>query len=702
MNRTTRQHTYTIFITLFIALNIFNTYFLTTSALNKYIAPFSHTFIGELTAILGNMGILLLLVFMVSIVVKSVRLRMIILTILTFGLNFFIFALGAFNLYYGTAFAFNMLTIFNNPAQGFANQTVIEVFKELIVYYRIVVFIPFFTLLTWTVVYAKKVKGLKATFNYKRLLTQLIAIIAIVLVTSVTFTRQLITNMPIQSEVSSYAVQNYGVYPYYLKEYLGIKTIINPEDTLDISSNEDALTVLSAYNKNVSSYTNAINGQTYSNQLLTGQANVDYIDPSFQNTGMINGIFEGKNIVLIQVESLNQFLLQNEYTRANMSFLVNLLSESYVFNNFYTNVGMGVSSDAESIVLTGLNPQGDRTMYWDYNDIPYELPSIIKYLGNEGYHTAAIHGDHEAFYNRNVVYSGLYQFDESYSLENFIADGYDVDNGFVYNHEQQLSHKSPWVSDYYLGDFVSTYGHNQTEPFMLFPITMMGHTPFDFGPLGATPDIYPNYAPFIHEMTLKYLNYANYYSETIKRFFIADGGDDQTLDDTIYVFYGDHGSGLKNGDLEILFDNELTELEERRMLQQTVAFIYAPSNNQYVDFGNYQLRKGMLTGEQDLVRSEVDLYRTIIELFNIDVGKDMYFGVNGLSTEPTFALDNRILDVVLDDYIYSLRNHQQIDPVDQSINMDLDAYIQTYKMMSDYLLSSKDKLKALNLLLNNI
>ncbi len=700
MINTTRPHAYKIFIALFIILNMLNTYFLTTSALNRYIAPFPHTFIGEFTAILGNIGVLLLFVLIGSLIFKSVRGRMIYLTILTLILNFYIFLMGIFNLYYGTAFSIDTLNMFNNPAEGFAGQTALEVIGELFTYYRIVVFVPFFVLTTWMGMHFKGLKGRVFTFDHKKILMQMIAIFAIVMVTSVTFTKQLKTTMPIQSAVSSFAIQNYGVYPFYLKEFLGFETKIDPAESLGIETSEEALSVLETYNKNVSSYVNAIDGLTYSNRLTVNQANIDYIDPTIQNGDYLNGILAGKNIVLIHLESLSYFLLQNEYTKANMTFLSDLLSQSYVFENFYANVGMGVSSDAELSVLTGLNPQGDRTLYWDYNDIPYELPSIVKYLNNEGYQSTAIHGDRRHFYNRNVVYPELFNFDTYYSLENFVDDGYDVSAGFIYNQENQLIHESPWVSDYYLADYTASYGQTLPSPFLIYPITMMGHTPFDFGPNGNDTTIYPSYAPFIKNITLKYINYASYYNETIKRYFIGDGGNDQTLDNTVYIFYSDHGPGLKNGDLEVLFDRTLNDLEERKILQQTLAFIYVPSDDAYVDFDDYQIRKGMLVGRQELVRSNVDLYRTMIELFDVQVGHDMYFGVNGLSTEPTFALDNRILDVVTDEYIYSLRDKRQIYPLEKSVDDELNAYIKMYKMLGDYLLSTEDNIVTLNDMLN--
>ena len=183
----------------------------------------------------------------------------------------------------------------------------------------------------------------------------------------------------------------------------------------------------------------------------------------------------------------------------------------------------------------------------------------------------------------------FYGFDTFYALEDFIDDGYVVEDGYVFDKENNLVHHSPWISDFHLADFTYELGQNfqnQSTPYFLFPITMMGHTPYDYDPYGGLrEDQFPQYADLIHNITLKYINYSTYYNDIIQRFFISDDKEDQTLDDTVYVFYSDHGSGLKNGDLSILFDKDIDPLEERQMLQQVTAFIYAPSNDEYVDYG---------------------------------------------------------------------------------------------------------------------
>jgi hypothetical protein len=115
-----------------------------------------------------------------------------------------------------------------------------------------------------------------------------------------------------------------------------------------------------------------------------------------------------------------------------------------------------------------------------------------------------------------------------------------------------------------------------------------------------------------------------------------------------------------------------------------------------VTHGDYTIRKGLITGEQDLVRSQIDLYRTIIELFDLPAHEDMYFGVHGMSVEPTYALDNRLTDVALDPYFFSLRNRNRIYPDDESVSDEVYNYIMRYKILSDYLLSKSDLQKTLN------
>lgn len=698
MKNKNHRHIYLTFIVLFFFLNIVNTFFLTIQELNRYIAPFRHTVLGEMNAFVGNFSVLFLIIVILFSIFKTAKSRMKALIFTSLALNFLIYLLGIFNLYFGTAFSMPARTIFYNPAGGFALGTLIEVLLELILYWRIVVFLPTIVL---TVIYFLSnrniLKRMRFQFKIKHMVVSILAIALSLFVSATNYTRLFYRNLPLNSVKSTFAIQNYGVYPYYLGQFIGWQFDMELEELLEIKNDADLAEAFQYYNRNQSSYVSYFDGQTYSNRLTTSQA-VDnlFVDSSLTQDDQLHGIFEGKNLVLVQVESLNQFLLQVPEVREKFVFLNNLFEQSFVLNEFYNNVGMGVSSDAEFSVLTGLYPKGEETIYWEYNNTPYELNTLVKYFNQQNYFTQAIHGDVETFYNRNRVYDLMLGFDDYYSIEDFIADGYDTSQGFIYNQTQELFHLSPWVSDYYLADKTIEHAQASTQPFLLFPITMMPHTPFDFNPLGMRTDLYSQeLVEQLTTLTLKYINYASYYDETLKRFFFDEYNNNKVLEDTVYIFYSDHGSGIKNGDLDILFGEALPVTQVRRILQQGVAFIYAPGD-EMVSYGNYQLNKGLLTGEQNLVRSQVDMYRTIVELFNLPVGQDSYFGAHLLSQEKTFALDNRLMDVILDGYMYSMRNRTNTFPIEYEVDPEVFEYILRFKQLSDLLLSKKDYQERIN------
>ncbi|MBE0700464.1 MAG: sulfatase-like hydrolase/transferase [Acholeplasmataceae bacterium] len=618
---------------------------------------------------------------------------MLVLIFVSLVLNAWVFLLSIFNLYFGTAFSNVAFSIFKNPAGGLASGIIKEMFLELFLYYRIILFLP--TIVLLVVFLLSDRRQLKLTtypFKLKRLLVSFFSVILIVVVSIFSYYDQYRKTLPLIGVKSTFAIQNFGVYPFYAAQFLGFDLDINISKMLDIETTEDIAEAYQVYNKNQENYINFFDQNTYGNRLSVLDA-VDtlIIDPQLSTSDSLHGILEGKNLVLVHFESFNYFLLQIPEINDRLTFFNQLLDQSFVMHNFYTNVGMGVSADSELSVLTGLYPIGDSNLYWEYNKRPYELNTLIKYYNQKGYATHAIHGDTELFYNRRVVYANMMAFDAFYSLENFVEEGYVISEGYMYDNQNELIHHSPWISDYHLAEKIDEFGNqymDQSQPFVLFPVTMMPHTPFEYDPNGHRVDIYPQWIGQISALTLKYLNYMDYFEDTMKRYFISENLENRTLENTVYLFYSDHGSGLKNGDVSILLDKQMTLMEDRQALQHTLAFLYVPGE-EMIDYGDYQIRKGLLTGDQYKVRSLVDLYRSTIELFNLPAGKDSYFGTHIMSKEPTFAIDNRLMDVVTDAYFYSMRNPSHIFPEDMIVNREVYEYILRFKLLGDLIFSSK-------------
>ena len=631
---------YYTFLGLFYGLNILNTYMVTTSVFNRYLIPFRRHGLLEINAIIGNLAALSILLILGFLFIKKRKNRMLYLVIITLALNISIFSIGIFTKYYSTMFSIYEMTLFNNPAAELAGSIFVEALAELYLYYRIIVFVPVMVLLGMRIGYVRTIKkaGLpfeESTYLHGRFLSVFLLIASFVI--SLTTTSIVKVNLdkrwPISAERALFGIQSAGLYNYYVGQMMGI-------NLSSVNLTLPSLTIYNTYNKNQSEYTNFFN-QTYSNQLDISDASSVTIDASLLNGTSLNGVFEGKNVVVFHLESFNHFLLSDTspyFDNDYFKHLKALLNESYVLDNFYTNVGLGNSSDAEFSVMTGLYPTGDTTIFWNYNKTKYEFEALPKVF--DDYYSASLHGDVKMFYNRTIVHEQMFGFDDYFYFDQN-EDNYTGTKNGVYvfpNYLEKNTPESPWLSDFSLLDWTETV-IGMHDNYLLFPITIQPHTPYLYDPY---PNQFTQADIDVSSTTLKYLNYETYYDAFFESFIEMS----KRVDNTVYVFYSDHGSGVPKVDLETILGKELTTLEYKQEMIKTLAFIYAPDDEDNTSL----VPQGLLTGIQPLVRSQVDIYRTLLELFG-KTSEYQYFGVNLLSDERTFSIDTRAFDIVTDDYM---------------------------------------------------
>ena len=117
------------------------------------------------------------------------------------------------------------------------------------------------------------------------------------------------------------------------------------------------------------------------------------------------GIANGKNVVVIQVEALQNFVLNREYNGQELTPFLNSLigNNSFYFNNYYYQVGGGNTSDAEFTVNNSLLSTTTDAAYMKYyENTYYGLPHILK---DNGYKKAeAYHAYNSDFWNREIAY----------------------------------------------------------------------------------------------------------------------------------------------------------------------------------------------------------------------------------------------------------------------------------------------------------
>lgn len=331
-------------------------------------------------------------------------------------------------------------------------------------------------------------------------------------------------------------------------------------------------------------------------------------------TNKYSGIAEGKNLIMVQMESIQSFVIDRTINGKEITPNLNrLIGECLYFDNIYYQTAGGNTSDAEFLCNTSLYPMAEGAVYYRFCENTYH--SMPKTLKDKGYDTYSFHGFDKVFWNRDEMYKSI-------GFDNFIS-----------------------VEDYQMNDFAGWQGEalsdlsffeqsldkiDTSKPFYSFLITLSCHHPFDY---------FEDFEFDVGKLQGTYLgNYikgANYADKCIG-YFIDELKKRDLYDDTLLVLYGDHKAiPIVNAD-ELY---EFLELEEREdtwtKLQKVPLMIKYPD----------QKRAEVLNN----VGGQIDILPTISNMMGFEfpyaLGKDL------LNTDKQYAIF-RNGTIVTDDYVY--------------------------------------------------
>lgn len=325
------------------------------------------------------------------------------------------------------------------------------------------------------------------------------------------------------------------------------------------------------------------------------------------------GMAKGRNVIYIHLESFQQFLIDyklnvNDKEYEVTPFLNSLYhsNETFAFSNVFNQVKAGKTSDAETMIETGLFGlnQGSFMVNYGGTNTQQAAPFI---LSKNGYNSSAVfHGNAGSFWNRNTAYKQWgynYFFDASYFTKQ------NSSNSFQYG----LNDK------YMLRDSIK-YLERLQQPFYTKFITVSNHYPYttslsgdDLGfPLAKTQD----------ETINGYFATANYLDSSIKAFFdyLKESG---LYKNSIIVLYGDHYgiSNSRNPSLAPLLDknSETWSSYDNAMLQRVPYMVVVPG-----------MDKGRII---DTYGGEIDMLPTLEHLLGIDSQKFLQVGQDMLSPD---------------------------------------------------------------------
>lgn len=148
------------------------------------------------------------------------------------------------------------------------------------------------------------------------------------------------------------------------------------------------------------------------------QTDIDQLKQTTELPAIVEqGAASGRNVIMLQLESFQNFLIGLEVDGQEITPNLNQLArQSLYFPNFYQQVGQGNTSDAEFVVNTSFYtpPNGAATtVYADK-----ALPSLPKLMSANGYQTATFHTNDVRFWNRDQLYKAL-GFDQYYDINYF-------------------------------------------------------------------------------------------------------------------------------------------------------------------------------------------------------------------------------------------------------------------------------------------
>lgn len=266
---------------------------------------------------------------------------------------------------------------------------------------------------------------------------------------------------------------------------------------------------------------NAIMAKANHSDLKTVQSYIkkNYIAPNPE----YYGVAKNKNVLVIHLESFQQFLIDYKWHGKEVTPNLNKLyhaNDTISFDNFFNQVGQGKTSDAEMMLensIFGLQSGSAMSSYGTSNTFE-SAPAI---LGQQaGYTSAVMHGGAGSFWNRDNAYKSF---------------GYDYFMPLSYYQNKKGYYLGYGIKDKLFFDQSIKYIEHLPQPFYLKMITVTNHYPYDLDKKNQSIDKTDTGDKTVNG----YVQTAHYLDEAIGELmsYLKKSGLEKN---TLIMLYGDH------------------------------------------------------------------------------------------------------------------------------------------------------------------
>ncbi|MBS4199665.1 LTA synthase family protein [Bacillus sp. FJAT-49732] len=379
----------------------------------------------------------------------------------------------------------------------------------------------------------------------------------------------------------------------------------------------------------------------------------NYVKP---NKNMF-GIAENKNLIVVSMESLQNFVINNDvYGQEVTPFLNDLIKDSYYFDEFYHQTGQGKTSDSEFILENSLYPLSRGAVFFTHSGNEYD--AMAEKLSEKGYYSSTMHANNKSFWNRDIMYQAL-GYDYFYSATDYeitpeISVGWGMKDIPFFDQSVEIM-------------------KTMNKPFYTKMITLTNHHPFKLDEEDKFIQEYDSKSGTLN----RYFTTVRYMDEAIKEFFqkLKDEG---LYENSIIVMYGDH-YGISENHNEAMaqyLGKEVTPFVSTQ-LQRVPLIIHIPG---VTDNG-----KGKTISK---VSGQIDLKPTLLHLLGVNTKNDIQFGEDLFSKNHHDFAVFRDGSFITKDYVYTdntCYSKETEEPVEES-------FCEPYKEKSKVELDYSDKI----------
>jgi len=370
-------------------------------------------------------------------------------------------------------------------------------------------------------------------------------------------------------------------------------------------------------NKNETKY------QDYENMIFAYNKLQEEKEKEILENNEYDGIAKGKNVIVIQLESVQQFVVGKTINGKEITPNLNkFLNENIEFTNMHSS-SYTTTADSEHSFITSLYPTENGEAFSRYYANIYD--DIFSNYKSAGYKNIYVHGNNSYFWNREGVLSKL-AVDEKIFINSF-KDTSEKINGFLSDelvYTQMIEKMQQYEQDgeLYFIDIISASSHT---PFKLEGIENREEKiAIDVGKYKDT--AFGNYLESIN-----YMDYAfGIFINKLKEIGIYD--------DTVILIYGDH-YGVK------MYDEDLIEfLGEDKENYNNIRMQYEFSN---VVCGIHI--PGINCGKVTYPVNKIDIKQTLAQISGIE--EKFSLGINMFDYRPYTSINNG--RIITEKYLYN-------------------------------------------------